>query len=273
METPENIRPEQKHGLNSHEILLPGCNSIEEAVEKRIKDTGVKVRSNSVKAIEYVLALSPDVQNLYKDYSASAVLTKMLDFVDKRHGKENVVSVSQHFDESNPHVHFVVVPIIRKKKKWKNSNGAGEKIDFALSARDFVGTRAKLRQLQTDFYEFCKETYSERLNIDFKRGTDARKQTKKYTKYPKKYSKHASAEIGELRDREMELLAELKNIRHQKSQEQNALYKRDSQLREERKNQKGKDSFERLDPFKNYPADEKKGAYRSDKNKNKGLTI
>lgn len=266
METPENIRPEQKHGLNSHEILLPGCNSIEEAVEKRIKDSGVKVRSNSVKAIEYVLALSPDVQGVYKDYSASAVLSKMLEFVDKRHGKENVVSLSQHFDESNPHVHFVVVPIIRKKKKWKNQNGEGEKIDFSLSARDFVGTRAKLRQLQTDFFEFCQDTYSERLNIEFKRGIDAREQSKS-----KKYTKHASAGLGDLRAREADLLAQLEDVRKQKEQEQSALYNRDLQLKEEKKEQISKKNFDKLNPFKDYPSEGKGKPHGTDKGKKKGL--
>lgn len=266
MRVSENIRPEQKHGNNTHEILIPGCSSIEEAVEQRINETKVKVRSNSVKAVEYVLALSPDVQHVYKDYSANAALGKMLAFVDKRHGKENVVSASMHFDESNPHVHFVVVPIIKKEKKWKNRNGEGVKIETTLAARDFIGTRAKLRQLQTDFYEFCKDTFAERLNIEFKRGTDAREHSKKYTK-------HTSAEVGDLRAREADLLAQLEQIRNQKEQEQKGLYNREAQLKEEKKEQISKKNFERLDPFKNYPSEGKERPQKADKGKSKGLRL
>jgi len=266
MRPPLNIRPEQKHGLNSHDILVSGCSSIEEAIEKRIKDSAVKVRSNSVKAVEYVLALSPDVQHVYKNYSANTALDKMFEFVAKRHGKENVIAKSLHFDESNPHAHFVVVPITTKEKHWKNRNGSGVKLENALTARDFVGGRDKLRNLQTDFYEFCKNTYADRLNIEFKRGTDARENSKKYTK-------HASAEMGELRNREAALLSQLEDVRSKQEQAQKVLYNREAQQKEEKKQQHGKQSFDKLNPFKGYPDEAKLSPQDDAKNKNKGLSV
>jgi len=263
---PPNIRPEQKYGLNDHDILLSGCSSIEEAVEKRIKDAGVKVRSNSVKAIEYVLALSPDVQHVFKNYSAHTALDRMLEFVEKRHGKENVISKSLHFDESNPHVHFVVVPITTKEKHWKNRNGSGVKVENTLTARDFVGGRDKLRDMQTDFYEFCKNTYADRLNIVFTRGTDARENSKKYTK-------HASAEMGELRGREAELITQLANVRSKQEQAQKVLYNREAQQKEEKKQQHGKQSFDKLNPFKGYPDEGKISPLKDKKGTNKDLSV
>lgn len=269
MAVPENIRTANQsgpYGHNKHTILVDGCNTIEVAVNKRIQDTGVKVRKNSVKAVEYVLALSPDLQHLYKNYSAEAVLGKMVNFVDKRHGLENIVSMSLHMDEANPHLHVVAVPIISKEKKWKNRNGEGVKVETTLAAREFFGTRAKLRELQTAFYEFCKNSYSERLNIEFKRGVDAREQSKRYTK-------HTSAELGNLRISEAHLLTQLEDIRNQQEQEQGALYKREAQQQAEKQEQKGKANFDKLNPFKNYPSEGKIRPQRDDKGKNKGLGV
>ena len=44
-------------------------------------------------------------------------------WLEKRYGKGSEVAVFEHYDESNPHVHFVVVLIVEKSVKWKNRRG------------------------------------------------------------------------------------------------------------------------------------------------------
>ena len=153
-ERPQNIKPgeEGKYGFNTYWTKYE-AKSINEAIEKRIKEAGVKVRKNSTKALEYVVALSPDAQKKVYDrqYVPTAMLDHLVRFLEKKHGKENIVSIDKHFDESNPHAHVVVVPIVEKEVRYKNRFGDYTRKELRLSARDFTGGRQKLRDLQSDF--------------------------------------------------------------------------------------------------------------------------
>jgi len=198
-ELPKNIHPD---GYFSH--TTGASTTIEDAVMKRIE--GVPIRKNSVVAIEYVCAISAEsMKKMEEDYSQTTILQFCKKFVEQKHGEENIVSYSIHFDESNPHVHVIAVPLEEKKIKWKNTKGQGEKIEKRLCARDFTGDKDKLRQLQTDYYDHLTSSdsyYSEvwkRYNIEFRRGEDARV-GKKY------YSKMTNHVIGDV-------LSEIKNTK------------------------------------------------------------
>ena len=39
------------------------------------------------------------------------------DFLEKRYGRENVVSAYVHMDEITPHMHFAFVPVVYDKRK------------------------------------------------------------------------------------------------------------------------------------------------------------
>jgi hypothetical protein len=194
---PDNIDPqlEGRYGYNQHNNILNSeetDKSLHEVIKERFNQANVKPRKNSVYAIEYVLALSPDCKESYENnYDASGMLSNLTDFVREKHGKDNVVSISKHFDESNPHVHMIVTPIREKEKKWKNRYGEGKKKVNALSARDFTGGPDKLRKLQQEFYEFVKP-YERRLNKTFYRGTYVEHQKKQYVR-------QTDQEIGKLR--------------------------------------------------------------------------
>ena len=60
----------------------------------------------------------------------------------ERHGKENVVATSIHRDETTPHLVAYVVPIDPQGK---------------LNAREFLGGRAKLSKMQTEFHSKVKD--------------------------------------------------------------------------------------------------------------------
>ena len=67
---------------------------------------------------------------------------KSLEFIEKRYGKENMVSATIHYDEKTPHMHVNFVPVT---------------MDGRLSARDLFSP-AKLRKLQDDYNRMCKES-------------------------------------------------------------------------------------------------------------------
>ena len=173
-EFPDNIK---KNGTYSHDVNYESHSekTIQDAVMERIE--GIHRRKNSVVALEYVCAISEEAMKKALDhYSILPILDFFRRFVEDKHGIENVVSFSYHEDESNPHIHVVVVPLAEKITKWKNAKGHGEKAEKRLCATDFTGDKEKLRQLQTDYFNYIT-TGNDRMSrlwkeagIEFRRG-------------------------------------------------------------------------------------------------------
>lgn len=95
-------------------------------------------RKDAVLAIEYLVTASPEfflgagTQRTRADYFNAAI-----EYFRNKHGKQNVLCTSLHLDETTPHLVVYVVPI--------NQKGS-------LSAKDFLGGRQKLSQMQTAFH-------------------------------------------------------------------------------------------------------------------------
>ena len=179
---PENINVGQS-GWNKSCVIKDGCEAeipLNEAIDYRITKSGVKVRKNSVMALEYIVSVSPD---FFQVYSTSGYFLNSLDFLSKKHGFDNIVSLSEHYDETNPHAHIVVVPIIKKEVGWKRKKGdgyiEGKTEENRLCARDFTGNRNLLSKLQDDYFTFCVP-YGQKHHVTFERGTSVEEQTKKY---------------------------------------------------------------------------------------------
>lgn len=133
-------------GKNTEEIL---------SRTRQLLDTvDRKIRKGAVIAIEYMVTSSPDFDN--PDY-----LQKAIEFVEKKHGKENVVCKSIHLDEHTPHAHIVVVPLVRKEKKVTNPVTKESKMTqvTSLCAKDFMNGPKKLRELQDDFYNDVSKNF------------------------------------------------------------------------------------------------------------------
>lgn len=142
-----------------------GSKDLRKDIESRLEQSGVKVKSNSVKAIEYLMTASPEAFNFRKKRKDgkwaiygnakkwSAFEKKAMNWLEQRHGKENIVHVSIHFDEKTPHIHAYCTPIVHKEVKWKNSKGEGKSVKTSLSARDFLGGKEKMRAMQDSFAE------------------------------------------------------------------------------------------------------------------------
>lgn len=137
---------------------------IRQDVEARIEQAGVKVKSNSVKCLEFLMTASNDAFHFKKVKTEEGKWTlegdtekwykfrdRSIEWLQDRYGAENLVNLSIHYDEKTPHIHAYVTPIIRKEKKWKNQKGSGVKIENSLTARDIVGGKEKLSAMQDDF--------------------------------------------------------------------------------------------------------------------------
>lgn len=186
---PDNINQER---IKYNKEVTRGGNNLAEAIDNRLQLSGVKERKNSVVGIEIVVSANKD---FWQHYEPKAFFDNAELFLAEKYGLFNIVARHEHYDESNPHCHFMVVPIVEKEVKWKNERGEGVKIEERLSARDLTGTKKHLIALQDDFFKHLDKRYNWRLPPEkiFVRGKSAIEQNKNYTK-------HTSVELGVLKN-------------------------------------------------------------------------
>lgn len=137
-----------------------------------------KVRKNGVRAVEFMMTVSPEVMQR-KDFNATKYLNACSNWAREKFGKENVFFIAYHRDETTPHVSLLLTPI--------DENGK-------LNARKFFGGRDKMSALQDDFYNFVGKEFGLDRGI---KGSKAKHQTIK-SYYEKQNQK----------DQELEKLAE-----------------------------------------------------------------
>ncbi len=211
IERPNNLNPEQESfwGHNMYDTNQePGdpVEYLDKVVKDKLEETKVKIRKNSNVAIEIVVGINGhDSEEFYKKYSCSGFFSRTREFIAKEFGGyDNIIAQYDHYDESKPHAHFIVTPIVEKEVKWKNRNGEGVKKENRLSARDFTGNKDKLRRLQDEFHDFCKP-FLDRYDLKLIRGTLSEEQTRSYTQ-------HTNRKIGDLRKELYQLDKEYKEL-------------------------------------------------------------
>ncbi|MCK0871139.1 MobV family relaxase [Acinetobacter pittii] len=127
---------------NEHDLKTAG--QVMDGIKNRLPE---KTRKNAVLAIEYLITASPDWNGWKNKEKDSEFFDKAKEWLIKKHGAENVISTTIHRDETTPHMAVYVVPIDSKGN---------------LNAREFLGGRAKLSKMQTDFHDQVKDLGLER---------------------------------------------------------------------------------------------------------------
>ena len=128
--------PDNHHSASRPDLVMDG-------IKQRLPD---KTRSNAVLCVEYLITASPEWSGWQDQKQEADFFKRSLEWLEHKHGKENVIATSIHRDETTPHLIAYVVPI---------DNGK-------LNAREFLGGRAKLSKMQTDFHEKVKDLGLER---------------------------------------------------------------------------------------------------------------
>lgn len=224
---PKNADPERTH-LNRELIEFPdGVNSRTEAIQHRLDTAGLtrKIGTNQVRAIRIMLTGSHEEM---KRIEAEGKLVQWcddnLDWLRKTYGAENLVSAVLHLDESTPHIHATVIPIVRgERRKVKEQKAEPGKKKYRKKSTDAprlcaddVMTRVKLKEYQDTYAEAMKQYGLERGIV----GSEARHIT------TQEFYRNAIAEKGNLQENIEELLKveELKRkaVEQLKEQEQEA---------------------------------------------------
>lgn len=118
-------------GLNEHHGPAEDPAEIRAAIRTRLPE---KHRKDAVLCIEYFIGASP--QFFQDGGDADAYFSRSVRWLQDKHGVDNLVAWSIHRDETSPHLVAYVVPL-----------DAGGK----LNAKQFLGGKAKLSAMQTDF--------------------------------------------------------------------------------------------------------------------------
>ena len=116
---------------NSHS--LGSANEVMDAIQLRLPE---KRRSDAVLCIEHLITASP-TWNGWGTEKEHEFFENSKKWLEKQYGSNNVIAVSVHRDETTPHLIAYVVPLDENTGK--------------LNAKKWLGGRAKMSQMQSDF--------------------------------------------------------------------------------------------------------------------------
>ena len=142
-----NLREYDPHNVDrtrtekNENLLSQSREQVVAKLDERLKTVDRKVRKDAVRAVEYVVTRSPEATKT----DDLKYFNDTLKWLQNKHGRENLLSVTLHLDEDTPHLHAIVVPIVKVERKGKTVN--------SLSAKHFFSGKKTLSDLQTDFYE------------------------------------------------------------------------------------------------------------------------
>lgn len=121
---------------------------------------GGKVRKDSVLAIELMLSASPDWFQQASTEQTQEWLRRNVAWIEDTFGRDNVLQVALHLDETTPHLHVFLVPEIqmvetrgRRRKDGAQAQIAAKAPKPALAASHWLDGRAKLGELQDRYGE------------------------------------------------------------------------------------------------------------------------
>lgn len=159
---PKNCDPSRTH-LNRELITFPdGVKNRDEAIAHRINNAGIKrkISDKQVRAIRILLTGSnEDMKRIEAEGRLGDWCDDNLEWLRKTYGKENIVSAVLHLDETTPHIHATLVPIViteRRKKKSEaqvKKNYRKKNPNAPRLSADDVMTRAKLKAYQNSYPE------------------------------------------------------------------------------------------------------------------------
>lgn len=117
-----NVDKTRMH-LNKELIELPeGVKDRTEAIQHRLDTAGLKrqIGKNQVQVIRFMFSGSPeDMERIQKEGKLDDWCRDSMEWLKKTFGEENVVAATLHLDETTPHIHASVVPIVRGERRTK----------------------------------------------------------------------------------------------------------------------------------------------------------
>ncbi|MDR1089534.1 MAG: plasmid recombination protein [Prevotella sp.] len=233
--------------LNQKLITFPeGVTNRTEAIQYRLDNAGLgrKIGKNQVPVIRFMLSgTAEDMKRIEQEGRLDEWCQDNIDWLKKTYGADNVVAATLHMDETTPHIHASVVPIVQGERRQKPNKKKSDQTDDKPKRKykkknpnrprlccDDVMAKAKLIEYQ-DSYGEAMSKYGLERGI---KGSDARHITLT------EFYRNQAIESQNLQTNIRELLAveeaKRQSIEELKRQEQEAKLK--SRQAEEQKLQK-----------------------------------
>lgn len=222
---PKNADPKRTH-LNRELIQFPeGVTSRTQAIQHRLDTAGLKrkIGKNQVQAIRILLTgTHEDMVQIEKNGKLGEWCQDNIDWLCKTYGDDNVVSVVLHMDESTPHLHATVIPIVqterkRKKKEEEVKRNYRKKSPAPRLCADDVMSRIRLKNYQNT-YATAMQKYGLQRGID---GSEAQHiSTHEYYRSLMLQGKSLQEDVDELLKQKEQEEKELTKIKSEKKTEE-----------------------------------------------------
>lgn len=143
--TPKNADPKLSN-LNRIEDFTDMGATLEHRAKFVIEQAGVnrKIQSDAVLYCPIILSGSHEtMEKIMKEGKLDEWMRDNRQFLANKYGEKNIISFAMHADETTPHIHCSIVPIVKDISK------KGKEVS-RLSARD-VFSPGELKKLQTEY--------------------------------------------------------------------------------------------------------------------------
>ena len=153
-----------RSGLN-YSLIEQSTHSYNKLIEGRLQQgyKGKKaIRKDAVRMCEMLFTSDGEFFARLSEQEQRQFFIDCFEFAAQRYGRENIIAATVHLDEATPHLHLDFVPLTQ---------------DGRLSAKEVLGGRKEMQQLQDDFYAFVASKYGlDRGNrADIENGETSRK--------------------------------------------------------------------------------------------------
>lgn len=127
-------------------FIREGCKTINGAAKARLIEAGIQPRKNAVMLVEMVCTFSPGA----RPKNLSKWANDTMQWARNTFGAPNVIAAEVHMDETTPHMHIQIVPIVSKQRKMRGKQEYHEAKE-RLDARHYTGGADRLSALQTSY--------------------------------------------------------------------------------------------------------------------------
>ena len=144
-----NSNPDIDRSRSSLNYSLTGNRTMNynKLIDERLKQAykGKKaIRKDAVRMCEMLFTSDGEFFSRISGQEQRQFFIDCFEFAAQRYGRENIIAATVHLDEATPHLHLDFVPLTP---------------DGRLSAKEVLGNRPQLQQLQDDFFSAVSSKY------------------------------------------------------------------------------------------------------------------
>lgn len=167
---------------------------IDEKIEQNYTDKR-KIRTDAIKHVDGLITSDNEFFNNQTPEDTKQFFERAKEFLEQEYGKDNLLYATVHMDEKTPHMHYGIVPITK---------------DGRLSAKEIVGNKKSLTQLQNRFNEYVNQH-----GYDLERGESKQLTSEKHdqlsrykqkTEYHKQEYERESQKLSHIQQKSNELI-------------------------------------------------------------------